>query len=100
MFIVILVALFGIVSIAAAKADVVVRPCWVAEQEDSQTFWYYYWHGQKYHVDPKGQHWAITATTCDPVDNRFVPCMGGPVRQMAASFCGRLANAADRMRAP
>jgi hypothetical protein len=56
MLIVILMASMAIISVTAAKADVVVRPCWATEQEDGQTFWYYYWHGQKYHVDPKGQH--------------------------------------------
>lgn len=80
-----------------AKADVVVRPQWAAEQVEGQIHWYYYWQGQKYHVDSAGQHWAMLATSCVPVDNSFVPRMGGPVRQAAGNMLGRLSNLADRL---
>ena len=78
-FFVILMAWMAVLVVPSAKADVVVRPRWVTEQIDGQDYLFYYWHCQKYHVDSAGQHWAIQATTCVPVDNTFVPRMGGPV---------------------
>jgi hypothetical protein len=96
-FLAVLVALISIFAAPTVKGDVVVRPHWAAEQFDGQVYWYYYWHGQKYHVDTAGQHWAILATACTPVDNRFVPCMGGPVRQAAANLHGRLSNPGERL---
>ncbi len=89
-FLAVLVALISIFATPMADGDVVVRPHWAAEQLDGQVYWYYYWRGQKYYVDPAGQHWAILATGSTPVDNRFVPCMAGPVRQAAACPLGRL----------
>ena len=96
-FLAVLVALISIFAAPTANADVVVRPHWAAEQLDGQVHWDYYWHGQKYHVDPAGQHWAILATVCTPVDNRFVPCVGGPVRQAVAYLHGRLFNLGERL---
>jgi hypothetical protein len=96
-FFTVLIAWMAVFAMPTAKAEVVVRPQWTAEQVDGQVQWYYYWHGQKYHVDPAGQHWAILATVCVPVDNSFAPRMGGPVRHAAAGLHGRLSNLADRL---
>ena len=96
-FLAVLMAWMAVFTASTAKADVVVRPQWAAEQVDGQVYWYYYWHGQKYHVDPAGQHWVILATVCVPVGNSFVPCTGGPLRQAAAGLQGRLSNLVDRL---
>jgi hypothetical protein len=96
-FLAVLVAGVTVFHPSSAVAEVVIRPQWVAEQPDGQTQWYYYWRGQKYHVDPAGQHWAILSTVCVPVDNRFVPCMSGPVRQTAAGLQGRLSNFVEHL---
>jgi hypothetical protein len=92
---VLVVALISVFASPTASADVVVEPRWAAEQLDGQVYWYYYWHGQKYYVDPAGQHWAILDTVCTPVDNTFAPCMGGSARHLHGrrlSLCERLAR--------
>jgi hypothetical protein len=94
-FLVVFVAGIAVFHSSPAKAEVVVRPQWASEQSDGQAHWHYYWRGQKYHVDPAGQHWAILSRVCVPVNNRFVQCTGGPIRQMAACIQGRLSNLAD-----
>jgi hypothetical protein len=91
------VAWIAVFAALPVQADVVVRPQWAAEQVDGQVHWYYYWHGQKFHVDSAGRHWGIFTDVCTQVDNRFVPRMGGPVRQVAAYLQGRLSNLADRV---
>ncbi len=96
-FFAVLVTLISIFATPTATADVVVRPCWVSEQSGGQVYWYYYWHGQKFHVDPAGQHWAILDTICAPVDNTFAPCTSGPVRHVAARPHSRLLNFGERL---
>ena len=82
---------------AACRADVVVRPQWTTEQVGGDVQTFYYWHGQKYHVDSAGKHWLILPNMCVPCNNTFVAGGGGPLCQTLACLHGRLVNLADRM---